>query len=142
MDLDEALAFVAGRRLSVLATIRGNGHPQLSTVVHAVGADGLVRVSVTAHRAKYANLLHRPWAVLHVGSEDGWSYAVLEGDVTMSPVAADPHDATVAELVTYYRTVSGEHPDWDGYRRSMVAEERVVVRLHPVHAYGQLPSPG
>jgi len=37
-----------------------------------------------------------------------------------------------------YRAVLGEHPDWDDYRRAMVADKRVVIRLRPTHAYGML----
>ena len=54
-------------------------------------------------------------------------------------MAAAPDDATVDELVEYYRAVAGEHPDWDDYRRAMVADRRLVVRLHPERAYGMLP---
>ena len=56
------------------------------------------------------------------------------------PVAADPDDATVDELVAYYRATSGEHDDWAEYRAAMVADRRLVVRLRPEHTYGQLPA--
>ena len=29
----------------------------------------------------------------------------------------------------YYRRISGEHPDWDEYRRAMEQERRVLVRV-------------
>ena len=35
--------------------------------------------------------------------------------------------------------MSGEHPDWGEYRRAMVDERRLLLRLGPTHAYGQLP---
>ena len=57
-----------------------------------------------------------------------------------TPVAADPGDATVEELVALYRSLSGEHPDWDEYRAAMVADGRLVVRLTPTRAYGMLPG--
>ena len=79
-----------------------------------------------------------PWAALYVTQEDFYGYAVLEGEATVSPVAAAPDDATVDELVEYYRAVAGEHPDWDDYRRAMVADKRCVVRLTPTRAYGML----
>jgi hypothetical protein len=63
---------------------------------------------------------------------------VLEAEVALSEIARDPHDATVEELVAYFRAVSGEHSDWDDYRRAMVSEQRVVVRLTPTRAYGAL----
>ena len=37
-----------------------------------------------------------------------------------------------------YRSLQGEHEDWDDYRAAMVAERRVVVRIRPTHAYGAL----
>ncbi|HXW32437.1 MAG TPA: PPOX class F420-dependent oxidoreductase, partial [Acidimicrobiales bacterium] len=33
------------------------------------------------------------------------------------------------QLVEYYRTVAGEHPDWQEYRSAMESEKRVMVRL-------------
>ena len=53
-------------------------------------------------------------------------------------MAAEPHDAAVDELVEVYRSISGEHEDWDDYRAAMVRERRVVVRLTPTRAYGAL----
>jgi hypothetical protein len=32
-------------------------------------------------------------------------------------------------LVDYYRRISGEHPDWDDYRRAMQDQQRVLVRV-------------
>jgi PPOX class probable F420-dependent enzyme len=138
MDLERALGAARATTQSVLVTLRRDGRPQLSNVVHRVGEDGLVRVSTTADRAKFHNARRTPWASLKVDGESFWSYAVLEGDVTLSEVAADPADAAVEELVGLYRSIAGEHPDWDDYRRAMVAERRVVLRLHPTYAYGAL----
>jgi PPOX class probable F420-dependent enzyme len=138
MELVDALAFATANRRGVLVTQKRDGRPQLSNVTHAVGADGVVRVSITADRAKYANLARDPRASLHVSRDDFWAYVVLEGDVELSAVAAAPDDATVDELVELYRSIAGEHSDWDDYRRAMVADRRVVVRLHPSHAYGML----
>jgi PPOX class probable F420-dependent enzyme len=98
----------------------------------------VVRVSVTADRAKTRNLARDPRASLHVTSTDFWTWVVVEGLAELTPVAEDPHDATVEELVTYYRAVNGEHPDWDDYRAAMVRDRRLVVRLRPEHAYGQV----
>ena len=138
MNIDEALSAARANSQSVLTTLRGNGLPQLSNVVHAVDDEGVIRVSTTADRAKYANLRRRPWAALKVDGESFWSYAVLEGEVELSDVAAAPDDAAVDELVALYRALSGEHEDWAEYRAAMVADRRVVVRLRPGHAYGLL----
>ena len=138
MDLDLALRAARDRKESVLVTLRRDGRPQLSNVVHTVDEQGVLRVSTTADRAKYANLRRQPWAALHVNGENFWSYAVLECDVELSAVAVEPHDETVEELVTVYRAIGGEHDDWDDYRSAMVRDRRLVVRLTPTRAYGAL----
>ena len=139
MELDDALAAARANREAVLTTIRGNGLPQLSNVLQAVGDDGLIRVSTTADRAKFTNLARRPWAAVHVNGDNFFSYAVIEGDVELSPVAERPDDTTVDELVELYRALMGaDHEDWADYRRAMVEDRRAVVRIRPTRAYGML----
>lgn len=139
---DDLLALAGSRNLGALVTLKRDGRPQLSNVNYTLATDpdagtAVVRVSVTDGRAKVANLRRDPRASLMVGSPDGWSYAVLEGKAELSPVAAREDDATVEELVEVYRAVRGEdHPDWGDYRRAMVADHRLVLRLHVEHAYG------
>jgi PPOX class probable F420-dependent enzyme len=141
MELSDGIDFARAHRWSVLTTIRRNGRPQLSNVVHVVHDDHVIRVSITADRAKYHNLRREPWAALHITRPDFYAYAVLEGTVELSPVAARPDDDTVDELVSYYRALSGEHEDWDAYRAAMVTERRAVVRFTPDRAYGMLQLP-
>jgi PPOX class probable F420-dependent enzyme len=133
------LEFVARQTWGVLATIRRNGRPHLSNVGYAYDPEQqLFRVSVTADRAKTRYLAADPRVTLHVTSKDFWTWVAVEGTAELTPVAADPHDDTVEELVTYYRAINGEHPDWDEYRAAMVADRRLVVRFRPEHTYGQL----
>ena len=135
MDLDRALGFVAGRRKGVLLTVRDNGRPQASNIMYGLD-DGVVRISVTEDRAKTANLRRDPRASLHVTTDDFWQYVVLEGDAELSAVAAEPGDATCRELRSVYRSIQGEHDDWDDYDRAMVEDGRLVIRLRPDRAYG------
>ena len=55
-------------------------------------------------------------------------------------MASDPADATVERLIAYYRTLNGEHPDWDEYRAAMVTDRRLVASLRVTRAYGQVPG--
>jgi PPOX class probable F420-dependent enzyme len=135
------LDFLAQKTWGVLATIKSDGRPQVSNVGYSYDPDSrLIRVSVTADRAKTRNLERDPRVTLHVASKDFWTWIAVEGTADLTPVAADPHDATVEELVTYYRGINGEHGDWDEYRAAMVADRRRVVRFRPEHVYGQLPG--
>ena len=139
MELTDAFGFVRQHRQGVLATLKRDGRPQLSNIVYLVDDDHTILISVTADRAKARNLARDPRASLHVTAGDFWSYCVVDADVELLPTAAEPNDATVDALVDWYRAMSGEHPDWDEYRRAMVDEGRLLLRLTPTHAYGQLP---
>ncbi|MFI0483330.1 PPOX class F420-dependent oxidoreductase [Actinomadura sp. 9N215] len=137
---DAVLAkLVAGHDLGVLITLKRDGRPQSSNINYHFDVDRrLVRISITANRAKARNLARDPRASLHVSTQDGGSYAVAEGTAELSAVAADPGDAAVAELVEVYRDIRGDHPDWDEYRRVMAEDGRLVVRLHVERLYGQV----
>jgi PPOX class probable F420-dependent enzyme len=138
LRLDEALAFVARHRQGVLVTLRADGRPQLSNILYVPGDGGTARISVTDSRAKTANLRRDPRASLHVTTPDFWSYAVLDGTVALSSVAAATDDDVVDELVDMYRSARGEHDDWDEFRRAMVDQRRIVATLTATHAYGML----
>ena len=137
MELTEALEFVRARKNGVLTTIRSNGRPQLSNILYALGDDDVARISVTDSRAKTANLRRDPRASLYVLGDSFWQYVVLEGNVDVSPVAADPHDDTVEQLVSLYRAGQGkEHPDWDEFRTAMVTDRRLILAFRAERAYG------
>lgn len=128
---------LASGRLGVLATIKRDGRPQLSTVMYAVDpATRRIEISITDRRAKTANLRRDPRAALHVSSPDGWTYAVAEAEAELSAVAAAPEDETVERLVAIYRALAGEHPDWAQFRRAMVDEGRLVLTLPVARVYG------
>ncbi len=138
METSQGIDFVRQRHFGVLATQRRDGRPQLSNVAYSVGDDGVISVSITDSRAKTQNLRRDPRASLHVTRDDFWAYCVLDCDVELLPVVTDPNDATADALVEYYRSANGEHPDWDDYRRAMVADQRLLARLTATHAYGML----
>jgi PPOX class probable F420-dependent enzyme len=137
MTQDTLLELVSDSRGGVLVTLKRDGRPQLSNVSHHYYPDeGIVRISVTDDRAKTRNLRRDPRATYHVSSPDRWAYTVVEGTADLSPVAKDPHDDTVEELIRLYRDVMGEHPDWDDYRAAMVRDRRLVLRLKVERVYG------
>ncbi|MEW2486417.1 PPOX class F420-dependent oxidoreductase [Streptomyces sp. NPDC048411] len=137
-EQDALLRLIAEENDGVLVTLKRDGRPQLSNVNHFYRPEErIIRVSITEDRAKTRNLRRDPRASYHVTSKDRWAWTVADGTAELSPVAADPHDATVEELITLYRDVQGEHPDWDDYRSAMVRDRRIVLRLHVEHVYGQ-----
>ena len=135
---DDALTrLLADTHHGVLVTLRPDGRPQLSNVSHTYDPETrLVRVSVTDTRVKVRNVRRDPRASVHVTSRDFWRWAVGDGIAELTPVATDPGDATVEELIEVYRAIAGEHPDWDDFRRAMVADHRLVLRLRVDRIYG------
>lgn len=131
------LDFVAASHRGTLATIRRDGRPQLSNVSYVYQPElDLVRVSVTAGRAKTKNLARDSRASLHVSSRDFWTWVVVDGTAELTPVATTLDDSTVDELVEVYRLIAGDHPDWAEFRQAMVDQGRQVIRLRPAHVYG------
>lgn len=125
------------RNRGVLVTLKRDGRPQMSNVAYSFEqATQVIRISVTNDRAKTKNLRRDPRASFYVTNDDMSGYLVAEGEAELSTVAEDPNDDTVNELVSIYRAVSGEHPDWSEFRTAMVNEERLVIRLPISRTYG------
>lgn len=123
----------------MLITIRRDGRPQSSDIVYHLGADGVFTVSVTADRAKTANMRRDPRVVLHLTDRASWSYLSFDGTVELTDVTTEPGDEVGDQLCAYYEAVAGEpHPDWDDYRRAMVDEGRLLVRFTPASVVGQV----
>jgi PPOX class probable F420-dependent enzyme len=138
---DKLLALISGNSLGVLATIKRDGRPQLSNVSYYFDPRSVaISVSITEPRAKTRNLRRDARASIYVRSDDGWAYAVAEGDAVLTPPAADPGDDTVEALIALYRNIAGEHPDWDDYRQAMVQDRRVVLTMPITHLYGLPPG--
>src|SRR5512142_2174574 len=125
MDIAQARAFVRENHRAVLATRHADGRTQLSPVTVGVDDEGNVVVSTRETATKTRNLARDPHAVLCV-MNDGFfgSWIQIEGtaEIVHLPEAMQP-------LVDYYRSVQGEHPDWDDYRAAMVRDRRVIVRI-------------
>ncbi len=130
------LGMIAGHRQGVLATIATDGRPQLSNVLYVWDEQKRVaRISTTADRVKARNLRRDPRAALHVSGRHFWQYAVADGVVTLSDVAAEPGDEASRELLAVHAVYYGAQEE-DDFHRQMIAARRLVVRLHPRRIYG------
>jgi PPOX class probable F420-dependent enzyme len=125
MDVEQARAFVREHSNTVLATVRGDGRPQLSPVNTAIDDDGFAVISSRETAVKVKNIRRDPRVSLCVISEAFYgAWVQLDGtaEIVSLPDAMDG-------LVDYYRRLSGEHPDWDDYRAAMVRDRRVLVKV-------------
>ncbi|HEX2075711.1 MAG TPA: PPOX class F420-dependent oxidoreductase [Geodermatophilus sp.] len=122
---EELLDFLRPRHRAVLLTRRGDGGPQLSPVTCGVDGQGRVVVSTYPSRAKVVNARRDPAVSLCVLSDDWdgpWVQVDGGAEVLDLPDALEP-------LVDYYRSISGEHPDWDEYRAAMARQGKSLLRI-------------
>ncbi len=97
----------------------------LSPVTVGVDGDGMATISTRETAYKVRNLRNDPSAVLCVFSDrffGPWLQVEGAAQIVSLPEAMEP-------LVDYYRRISGEHPDWDDYRRAMEEQRRVLIRI-------------
>ncbi len=130
MEIARALDFVREHRDAVMQTYRRDGSPQLSPITCAVDADDLIAVSTRETAMKLKNLRRDPRVSLCVVSEGfygEWIQVDGRAEIVSLPDAME-------HLVEYYRTLRGEHPDWDDYRAAMVRDQRCIVRITPERA--------
>lgn len=125
MELGTAREFLRAHHRAVLATSRADGRPQLSPVAAAVDDEGRVLISTREAAIKTRNLRRDPRASLCVLNDaffGEWIQVEGTAEIISLPGAMEI-------LVSYYRAVGGEHPDWDQYRAAMEREHRVIVRI-------------
>ena len=125
MEIDEARQFLREHHRAILSTTRSDGRPQLSPVAVGVDDGGRAVVSSRETAFKVKNLRRDPRVSLCV-VDDEWYGEWLQVDGTATIVALPE---AMELLVDYYRSLAGEHPDWDDYRAAMERERRVLIRI-------------
>jgi len=95
-----------------------------------------VVISTREAAYKTRNLRRDPTAVLCVLSDDDFFGRWMQMEGTAQIISLPE---AMAGLVDHYRRISGEHPDWNDYRRAMQHQQRVLIRVSidavgPAHA--------
>jgi PPOX class probable F420-dependent enzyme len=124
---DELLDFIRTRHHAIVITTRGDGSPQASPVTCGVDDQGRIVIATYPERAKTRNARRDPNAsVLFLSDDFGgpWVQVDATAEVLDVPEAVEP-------LVDYYRSISGEHPDWAEYRQAMLTQGKSLLRVTP-----------
>jgi PPOX class probable F420-dependent enzyme len=124
----ELTDFISTRHHAVVITTRKDGGPQASPVTCGVDDQGRIVIATYPERAKTRNARRAPGrvSVLFLSDDFGGPWVQVDGtaEVLDIPEAVDA-------LVDYYRSISGEHPDWAEYREAMVAQRKSLLRVTP-----------
>jgi PPOX class probable F420-dependent enzyme len=102
-------------------TVNRRCHPSWSpsTTRHAV-----ISTRETAYKVRNVRRHPRAWLCVLPDRFFGGQWLQIEGpaQVLSLPDAMDP-------LIAYYRSISGEHPEWDDYRQAMRRDRRCLIRI-------------
>ncbi len=136
-DRDQLLEFLRPRHHAILMTTRKDGRPQSSPNTCGVDREGRIVISTYPERAKVHNIRRDPRVSVCVLSQE-WNGPWVQVDGTAEvldlPAALEP-------LVEYFRVISGEHPDWDEYRRAMRDQGKSLIRI-TVDSWGPIATGG
>ena len=138
VELAELLDFVRPRHKLLLSTARRDGRPQISPVSGGVDPKGRIVISTYPARAKTRNAERDPRVSVLVLSDDfdgPWVQVDGDAEVLHMPEAAEG-------LVEYFRSISGEHPDWDEYREAMRVQDKSLLRITPTDRSPPAPAHG
>ena len=127
VDRQELVEFLRSRHHVILSTTRRDGTIQSSPVTAGIDDAGRLVVATYPQRAKVRNLRHTAVASACVLSNE-WNGPWVQIDGTAEVL--DLPDA-LEPLVEYFRCISGEHSDWDEYRRAMVDQGKCLIRITP-----------
>ncbi|MFG3284515.1 PPOX class F420-dependent oxidoreductase [Streptomyces sp. NPDC048111] len=127
VELEQLLDFVRPRHRAILLTRRVDGSPQGSPLTCGVDEEGRLVMSTYPDRAKTRNA-RRDERVSVIVLSDEWDgpWVQVDGDAEVidAPESVEP-------LVDYFRSISGEHPDWAEYREAMVKQGKSLIRVTP-----------
>ena len=137
VDRDQLLEFIRPRHHAILMTTRKDGRPQSSPNTCGVDAEGRIVISTYPERVKATNIRRNPQVSALILSDDfGGAWVQVDGtaEVLDLPEALEP-------LVDYFRVISGEHPDWDEYRRAMADQGKSLIRV-TIERWGPIATGG
>lgn len=137
VDRDELLDFIRERHQWIMVTLRADGRPQISPVTGGVDPQGQLTVSTYPQRDKVHNLDRDPRASICILSDHfGGAWVQVDGVATITHVPE-----AIDGMIDYYRSVSGEHPDWDDYRAAMIRQGKCLITID-VERWGPIATGG
>jgi PPOX class probable F420-dependent enzyme len=125
---DELTDFIKTRHHAIVITTRKDGAPQASPVTCGVDDQGRIVISTYPERAKTRNARRAPErvSVMFLSEDFNGPWVQVDGTAEVLDIPE-----SVDALVDYFRSISGEHPDWDEYRAAMVTQGKSLLRITP-----------
>ena len=132
------LEFIRIRHHAIVITTRKDGGPQASPVTCGVDDEGRIVIATYPDRAKTRNARRDPGhvSVMFLSDDFGGPWVQVDGtaEVLDVPEAVEP-------LVEYFRSIAGEHDDWDEYRAAMQRQGKSLIRV-TIERWGPIATGG
>ena len=126
MDIADAQKFLQQNHRACIAVRQPDGWPQMTFVSPGIDAGGRVIITSRGWTYKVKHLRRDPRVSLLVFGEQysGSKFVQIHGraEIIELPDAMET-------LIYWYKQVRGEHKNWEEYKKQMVDEKRVIIRV-------------
>jgi PPOX class probable F420-dependent enzyme len=127
MEIADAQKFLRENHRACIAVRQRDGWPQMTLVTPCIDAQGRVIVTSRGTTYKLKHLRRDPRVSMLIFGEQysGSKFVQIHGtaEIIEQPEAMDI-------LIDWYRQVRGEHKNWDDYRKQMIEQKRVIIRVN------------
>lgn len=127
MEIIDAQKFLQANHRACIAVRQKDGWPQMTFVTPGMDPEGRVIMTSRGTTYKVKHLRRDPRVSMLVFGEQfsGSKFVQIHGtaEIIDQPEAMDM-------LIYWYKQVRGEHENWDEYKKKMVEEKRVIIRVN------------
>ena len=127
MDIADAQKFIKDNHRACIAVRQKDGWPQMTLVTPGIDAEGRVILTSRGTTYKVKHLRRDPKVSMLIFGEQfsGSKFVQIHGsaEVVDLPQAMDG-------LIHWYKSVRGEHKNWEDYKQQVTDEKRVLIRIN------------
>ena len=127
MEIADAQKFIKDNHRACIAVRQKDGWPQMTLVTPGIDAAGRVILTSRGTTYKVKHLRRDPKVSMLIFGEQfsGSKFVQIHGsaEIVDLPQAMDG-------LIDWYKTVRGEHKNWEDYKKQVTDEKRVLIRIN------------
>ena len=127
MEIADAQKFIKDNHRACIAVRQKDGWPQMTLVTPGIDAEGRVILTSRGTTYKVKHLRRDPKVSMLIFGEQfsGSKFVQIHGsaEVIDLPQAMDG-------LIHWYKSVRGEHKNWEDYKQQVTDEKRVLIRIN------------
>jgi PPOX class probable F420-dependent enzyme len=127
MEIADAQKFLHQNHRACIAVRQTDGWPQMTFVTPGIDPEGRVIITSrgTTYKVKHLRRDSRVSMLIFGEQYSGSKFVQIHGraEIIEQPQAMET-------LIYWYKQVRGEHKNWDDYRKQMIEQKRVIIRVN------------